>query len=147
MGNLKEQRSQIQRARVARSASEVFSTALGVTPALDGDLKLTVAGQGSTWTAPIPREALVRFIEILDALGDGEEPSVLPSLKELSTGEVASLLGVSRQYVVRLVDSGRIPSRRVGNRRRIRVDEALRYMREDTHQRAERYRDLVRSES
>ena len=61
--------------------------------------------------------------------------------KELSTGEIASLLGVSRQYVVRLIDDGRLPCRRVGNRRRVRSDEALRYLREDNRRRAQRLRD------
>jgi excisionase family DNA binding protein len=42
----------------------------------------------------------------------------------LSTGEVAKLLGVSRQHVVNLVDRGDLPSTRVGTHRRIRRADA-----------------------
>lgn len=75
-------------------------------------------------------------MELLEALGWGRQPSVVPMAKELSTGELASLLGVSRQYAVRLLDEGRLPFRRVGNRRRVRLSDAVRYLREDDRRRA-----------
>jgi excisionase family DNA binding protein len=81
------------------------------------------------------------LVEILEAFGDGQDPSVLPMAKELSSGELAGLLGVSRQYAVRLLDDGRIPYRRVGNRRRVLVGDALRYLRDDNRRRVERFRD------
>jgi len=46
----------------------------------------------------------------------------------LSTGEVASIMGVSRQHVVDLCDSGQLPCTRIGTHRRIRrtdVDRLL----------------------
>lgn len=42
----------------------------------------------------------------------------------LTTGEVARLLGVSRQHVVNLVDRGDLPSTLVGKHRRIRKADA-----------------------
>ncbi|MGH9116699.1 MAG: excisionase family DNA-binding protein [Acidimicrobiales bacterium] len=83
------------------------------------------------------------LVEVLEALGDGREPSVVPMAKELSTGEVASLLGVSRQYTVRLLDDGRLPYRRVGNRRRVQLRDALAYMREDNRRRVDGLREAA----
>ncbi|MGH9165701.1 MAG: helix-turn-helix domain-containing protein [Acidimicrobiales bacterium] len=107
------------------------------------DMKLVVPGPGGDRVFAVPRVAVQRLVEVLEALGDGHEPSVVPTMKELSTGDVASLLGVSRQYVVRLIDEGRLPCRRVGNRRRVRLDEALRYLRDDNQRRAGRSRELA----
>jgi excisionase family DNA binding protein len=91
----------------------------------------------------VPRRAAELLIELLEALGDGHDPSVLPVAMELSTGEVAALLGVSRQYVARLLDEGRIPSRRVGAHRRVLASDVLRYRRDDDRRRVRRLRQMA----
>jgi excisionase family DNA binding protein len=45
----------------------------------------------------------------------------------ISTGGAGALLGTSRQHVVDLCDSGRLPCVRVGKHRRIRLGDVLRY--------------------
>lgn len=141
MASVQEQRRQLQRAQQARSAADELGTVLETVPPSEADVKLSLPGLAGDRTVTVPRVALDRLVEVLESLGDGQEPSVLPMAKELSTGEVGSLLGVTRQYVVRLIDDGRLPYRKVGNRRRVRVDEALRYLREDQRRRASRLRD------
>jgi len=136
MATLTEQRAAVQRARLARAAAVELELFLRSDD--ESDLKMTVAGLAGDRTAMVPRAAVELLVEILDALGRGREPSVVPMAKELSTGEVAGLLGVSRQYVVRLLDDDKLPFRRVGNRRRVRLSDALRYLREDDRRRAER---------
>jgi len=109
----------------------------------DEELKAILIGSDGERTVTLPRAALGYLVEVLEALGDGREPSVVPMAKELSTGEVASLLGVSRQYTVRLLDDGRLPYRRVGNRRRVQLRDALAYLREDNRRRVEGLRDVA----
>ena len=130
------------RARSARTASREVRDLLEGAPA-DVELKATIVGRDGEHSLLLPRAAIELLVEVLDALGDGREPSVVPMNTELSTGEVAGLLGVSRQYAVRLLDDGRLPFRRVGNRRRVPLRDVVRYLREDDSRRVERLRELA----
>lgn len=141
--SLSEQRQAIGRARVARTAADDLATFLERDVGAEPDVKLVLADTSGERVVVIPRAAVGLLVEVLEALGEGREPSVVPMAKELSTGEVASLLGVSRQYAVRLLDDGRLPFRRVGNRRRVQLRDALRYLREDNRRRAERLREVA----
>lgn len=143
MSSLTEQRMAIERARVAGAAASDLEAFLREGGNDERDVKLVVAGRNDDRTVVVPETAIAMLVEVLEALGQGREPSVVPMAKELSTGEVADLLGVSRQYAVRLLDDGRIPFRRVGNRRRVRLSDALRYLREDNRGRAARLRELA----
>lgn len=57
-----------------------------------------------------------------------EEAQVVGDGTWLSTGEVAEMLECSPSYVIKLIDTGQLDARRVGNRRRVRrtVAEAYR---------------------
>ncbi len=140
---MQEQRAAIQRPRLTQVAASELESFLKSDD--DEELKVTVAGRGGDRTVVVPRSAVEMLAEILEALGRGREPSVVPMAKELSTGEVASLLGVSRQYAVRLLDEGRLPFRRVGNRRRVRLRDAVRYLREDDRRRADRLAEVAQA--
>ena len=70
-------------------------------------------------------------------VSEGGPVDVLARDKELTSQEAAALLGVSRQYLVRLLDRGEIPSSRTGNHRRIRSADMLTYIeRRDAGRRA-----------
>jgi excisionase family DNA binding protein len=58
-------------------------------------------------------------------LGDGNGVSILPVLADLTTTQAAELLTVSRPFVVKLVDSGELPSHKVGTHRRIYLRDAI----------------------
>jgi excisionase family DNA binding protein len=66
---------------------------------------------------------------MLSALSEGGAVAVVPMATDLTTQEAANLLGVSRPYLIRLVNQGRIPCEWVGSHRRIRVEDVLAYRR------------------
>ncbi len=69
----------------------------------------------------LPRLARQTLLDTLEVLARGDEPSVLASAEELSSQQVANALGVSRPYLVKLLEAGLLPFRRVGRHRRVRA--------------------------
>jgi excisionase family DNA binding protein len=79
---------------------------------------------------PIPRALYTILSRIVSELEAGQPVSVIPVRQELTTQKAASLLGVSRQFLVRLLDQGEIPFHRSGTHRRIYSDDLLAFKRQ-----------------
>jgi excisionase family DNA binding protein len=67
------------------------------------------------------------MLEVLTQLSKGKHVSIVPSNSDLTTAEVADLLNVSRPYVVRLLEEGKLPFHMVGTHRRVAFKDALEY--------------------
>lgn len=63
----------------------------------------------------------------LRVLATGKAVSLVPGDAQLTTGQTADLLNVSRPYVVKLTISGELPSTMVGTHRRIRFEDIVKY--------------------
>jgi excisionase family DNA binding protein len=88
-------------------------------------------------------EFLVRLIGDLQA---GKSVSIVQSEATLTTVEAANMLGVSRQFLVKLADAGRVPHHKVGTHRRIYVKDLLAYKAERDGHRRKLLDDLVEAE-
>ena len=64
---------------------------------------------------------------LLADLAAGHAVSIVPSNRDLTTFEAAEILGVSRPYLIRLIERGDIACHRVGTHRRIRTVDLLAY--------------------
>ena len=75
-------------------------------------------------------ESLYRTLrDAVKILLQGSAVAISPLQRRLSTTEAGDLLGVSRQYLTRLIDQGEIPCERTGRHRRILLSDALEYKR------------------
>jgi excisionase family DNA binding protein len=73
---------------------------------------------------------VVRLLnQIFSLMANGKSLAVLASETEVSTQEAAQLLNCSRPYVVKLLEEGKIPSRKVGKHRRMRLSDVFIYKR------------------
>lgn len=69
-------------------------------------------------------ESLRPLLErIITELAKGRDVAVLAREAEMTTQEAADYLKVSRGYLVKAIDRGEIPSRMVGNQRRVKVND------------------------
>lgn len=75
----------------------------------------------------LPAAAAAAVRHLLVELASGAAVHVLAEDAELTTQEAADLLGISRTYLVRLVDEGKLPARLVGTHRRLRAADVLAY--------------------
>jgi len=73
----------------------------------------------------------VRLAEVLGGLlqdlSAGRAVQVITLEEEIGTQQAAELLNVSRPYLVKLVESGTLPHRKVGPRRRLYLQDVLTY--------------------
>lgn len=91
-------------------------------------------GEGET--VSVPTSALRLFLHLLTEMSQGHSVTLVPTHAELTTQQAAGILNVSRPYVVKLLDEGKIPSRAVGKYRRVRFDDLIAYKRKDDDARA-----------
>jgi excisionase family DNA binding protein len=67
------------------------------------------------------------LVDILSQMQEGKAVAIVPLMQELTTKRAADILGVSRQYLVRLLDEGKIRYHRTGTHRRIYLKDVLEY--------------------
>lgn len=78
----------------------------------------------------LPPKVLRLFADMLGSLAQGHAVAVMPKEMFVSTQEAAMFLDVSRPYLVRMLDDGKIPYHKVGTHRRIKLEDVVAYKEE-----------------
>lgn len=75
----------------------------------------------------LPAGAVALLMDILGAMASGQGITLIPEDAELSTAQAANMLNVSRPFLIKLLEEGQIPCRKVGKHRRVRAEDIIRY--------------------
>ena len=78
-------------------------------------------------TVNVPPAALKLIGQLLGAMSEGRPIVLMPTVQELTTVEAANFLNVSRPFVIKQIEAGRLPHRKVGSHRRIVLEDLLAY--------------------
>jgi excisionase family DNA binding protein len=75
----------------------------------------------------LPSEAIEAFSQVIDALRARKPTVFYPKQALLTTQQGADYLGVSRPYLIQLLDDGKIPYSMVGTHRKILYEDLADY--------------------
>ena len=112
-----------QDAAIARVAGQLLSRYARQKQPLS--LRVTDAEQEQP--LELPAGAVALLMDILEAMAAGRGVTLIPENAELTTVQAADVLNVSRPFLIKLLDEGAIPHRKVGKHRRIRVEDVMAY--------------------
>ena len=105
------------------------------------NLNLRIAETGEL--VELPAVAVRLLVDVLSAMAEGSAVTLVPYHAELTTQQAADLLGVSRPFLIKQLEEGAIPFRKVGTHRRIRFRDLMRYKHEIDRKRSEALDELA----
>jgi excisionase family DNA binding protein len=77
-------------------------------------------------------------------MSQGKGVTVIPVMQELTTQGAANLLGVSRPFLIELLNKGQIPFHRAGTHRRVYLKDLLQYRDSRDKQRKDTLNQIAR---
>jgi excisionase family DNA binding protein len=89
------------------------------------DLRIHIAETNES--VVIPAAAVKLLVDLLSAMAEGNAVTLIPIHAELTTQQAADLIGVSRPFLVRQLDEGKLAFRKVGTHRRILFGDLMKF--------------------
>lgn len=77
----------------------------------------------------VPRAGATMLAQVMSTLANGQGVALISSDAQLTTQQAADMINVSRPFLIGLLESGKIPYRKVGRHRRIAFADLKEYKR------------------
>ena len=127
-------------AALARESSRALAPLL----AAAGEVRLRLQpAKGRPEFIALPGAALRLLVDILTEMAQGHAVTLIPVRAELTTQQAADMLNVSRPFLVKLLEDGKLPYRKVGTHRRVLFRDVLAFKRRSDEERREALRALA----
>lgn len=127
-----EKPSRLEQQMASNSLATIARAFTKKGPVRDG---VTIRIQESSTDITIPRKALELLQFILSSMAQGKAVSLIPSDSEVTTQQAADMLNMSRPHLVKLLEQGALPFKKVGSHRRILLEDLLAYEAKQARQR------------
>ena len=89
-----------------------------------------LGGKDEGENVELPAPAARLLLDVLEQMANGNAVTLIPVHAELSTQQAAEILNVSRPFVIKEIESGRLPHRKVGSHRRVAFEDLMKYAQE-----------------
>ena len=91
----------------------------------------------------VPLSIARMLVETFHQMAQGNAVTLIPIHAELTTQQAADMLNVSRPFVVKLLDEGKIPHSKVGRHRRIKFEDLMAFKHKDGPEREAAFEEMV----
>lgn len=105
--------------------------------------RLTLCDESGKRTIELPSAIFKTLLKVLMEIGNGNTVAVIPVHSELTTGQAADLLNMSRPHLVKLIDQGELKCRMVGTHRKLAARDVLAYKDRVKHARRSALSDMT----
>lgn len=129
--------------RLAEKSSQILARHMRKTKSGEAYTFKLVKHDDVLASVSLPSSAYRLLIDILTEMAAGHAVSLVPVHNELTTQAAADLLNVSRPFLVKLLEEGKIPFHKVGKHRRIFASDVLSYKQDIDAAREESLRKLT----
>ena len=109
----------------AKSLEKLAVTSNDIANSQEKGVEIVIQETGALIT--IPKKALELLFIVIQNMAEGQPMSLVPSNTELSTQQAADMLNVSRPHLVKLLEKGDIPFKKVGSHRRVLLKDLVAY--------------------
>ena len=92
----------------------------------------------------LPETVYKLLLDVLQLMKEGGAVSLVPVNQQLTTQSAANILGVSRPFLIKLLQQGEVPFHKVGTHRRIYLRDLLEYQKRRDKQRRVALRRMAR---
>lgn len=103
------------------------------------ELRVQIGGE----TLRLPKGVDDLLYHLLAEMAQGNAVTIIPVHAELTTQEAADYLNVSRPYLIRLLEEGRLPFSMVGTHRRIKFSDLAAYRKKSDEERKRVMKELA----
>lgn len=76
---------------------------------------------------PLSPYAIQMITDIFERIASGETVTIISQSTELTTAQASKILHVSRPFLIKELEAGKIPFRKVGKHRRLRFEDVFAY--------------------
>lgn len=113
----------VEEQQTAYESYEILTKALETPQSITPEIEIEETKQ----RVKLPMHVFKLLIKILEETSKGQSISILPLENDVTTQSAADILGCSRPHLIKLLERGEIPFKKIGKHRRIKAKDLIEY--------------------